>query len=192
MIPGPVFAVTVAKGYNDKKAGFMVAVGHGVVEFPLMFLIYLGFASFFASDFLRQVISLIGGFMLIYMGFSMFKLKMNFGNNKSVEHSSLVAGIVTTGANPYFFLWWATIGLTLIVNSMFFGFIGFLIFIVVHWLCDAGWYTLLSYSIFKSKKLLSEKLSRIIFAACALILILFGLWFIASNLKLFLTTNLSL
>jgi len=185
MIPGPVFAVTVAKGYNDKKAGFMVAVGHGVVEFPLMFLIYLGFASFFASDFLRQVISLIGGFMLIYMGFSMFKLKMNFGNNKSVEHSSLVAGIVTTGANPYFFLWWATIGLTLIVNSMFFGFIGFLIFIVVHWLCDAGWYTLLSYSIFKSKKLLSEKLSRIIFAACALILILFGLWFIASNLKLF-------
>ncbi|MGP3667746.1 MAG: LysE family transporter [Candidatus Bathyarchaeota archaeon] len=184
MTPGPVFAVVVAKSYSDKKAGFMVAVGHGVVELPLILLIYLGFVSFFTSNLVRQVIGLIGGLMLVYMGFSLFKFKVDFNGGGNVKHSSIVAGIVTTTANPYFFLWWATVGLTLIVNSAIFGLTGFLIFVVVHWLCDAGWYTLVSYGIFKSKKFLNKKLSKTIFTLCAIFLILFGLWFITSSLNL--------
>ncbi|MCX8175986.1 MAG: LysE family translocator [Candidatus Bathyarchaeota archaeon] len=184
MIPGPVFAAVVVKGYSDKKAGFMVAIGHGVVELPLIVLIYLGFESIFTSSFARQVIGLVGGFMLTYMGFSMFKFKAGFnGSGGNVKYGSLVTGIVTTSANPYFFLWWASVGLTLTLNSTFFGLIGFITFIVVHWLCDVGWYTLLSYSVFKSKKILSEKLSKTIFTVCAFFLVLFGLWFIASSLK---------
>ena len=47
MMPGPVFAVTVAKGYRSKVAGVLIALGHGAIEFPLMFLIYFGFTQFF-------------------------------------------------------------------------------------------------------------------------------------------------
>jgi threonine/homoserine/homoserine lactone efflux protein len=43
MVPGPVFAVTVAHGYKNKIAGALIALGHGAIEFPLMFLIFFGF-----------------------------------------------------------------------------------------------------------------------------------------------------
>lgn len=182
-MPGPVFAAAVAKGYNDKKAGFLVAVGHGIVEFPLMVLIYLGFASFFTSGFWKQVVGLVGGCMLIYMGFSMFKLKTKiFSVDENLKYGSVLAGVLTTGLNPYFFVWWATIGLTLIVNSTIFGLIGFLIFMVVHWVCDAGWYSLVSISIFKSRMVWGEKVGKIVLKVGASILTFFGLWFIFSSL----------
>ena len=40
MTPGPLFAVTVAKSLKGKISGVLISFGHGVVEFPLMFLIY--------------------------------------------------------------------------------------------------------------------------------------------------------
>lgn len=34
MSPGPLFAVTIAKASGDRKAGLLISLGHGVVEFP--------------------------------------------------------------------------------------------------------------------------------------------------------------
>ena len=47
MMPGPVFAVTVAKSYKSRFAGIKIALGHALVEIPLMLLIYFGFGRFF-------------------------------------------------------------------------------------------------------------------------------------------------
>ncbi len=46
MMPGPVTAVTVAKGSQRKWAGVLVAIGHGIIEIPLILLIYFGLASY--------------------------------------------------------------------------------------------------------------------------------------------------
>ncbi len=40
LMPGPLFAVTLKKAAKSKVAGALIAVGHGIVEFPLMFLIF--------------------------------------------------------------------------------------------------------------------------------------------------------
>lgn len=182
-MPGPVFAVTVVKGYENKNAGLYIALGHGIIEFPLMLLIFFGFASFFTSGLMRFLVGLVGGVMLIYMGVGMLRLKLkNFNGKEKVYHNSLVAGALTTAANPYFFLWWATIGFTLIVNATIFGIKGFIIFMVAHWLCDLSWYMLISLSIFKSKRILNMKKGKWILNLCALTLILFGLWFILSTI----------
>ncbi|GAH55236.1 unnamed protein product, partial [marine sediment metagenome] len=42
MLPGPLTAATIAKGYGDKNAGALIAVGHAVIEIPLIAAIYLG------------------------------------------------------------------------------------------------------------------------------------------------------
>ena len=39
MLPGPLTAATIAKGYNDKNAGVMIGIGHGIVEIPIIALI---------------------------------------------------------------------------------------------------------------------------------------------------------
>lgn len=183
MVPGPVFAVTVARGYRDRNAGALVALGHVIVEFPIMVLIYFGLAQLFASSIAKSVIGLVGGGVLVFMGLEMLRFKGNFqSGSPSTRYGSLVGGAVATGANPYLILWWVTIGAVLIMSSTFFGLIGFLLFALAHWLCDFFWYFFVSITVFKSKHLWSQRTLRIVFGACALLLIGFGVWFIFSVL----------
>lgn len=183
MMPGPVFAVTIAKGHRERKAGMFIAFGHGIVEFPLMILIYVGFAWIFTSATTKTVIGLVGGVMLVYLGVQMFKARRSLvSEGKDLPYNSTVAGIATTGANPYFFLWWATIGASLILAASGFGVMGFILLATVHWFCDLFWLSLVSTVTFKSKHLWSEKTYEIVFGVCAAILIIFGFWFIISAL----------
>lgn len=181
MMPGPIFAVTIAKGHNEKNAGAFIALGHGIIEFPLMLLIYLGFARFFTSDAIKTVIGLVGGAMLIFMGVQIFKGRKKVATEgKDLPYNSLTAGIITTGSNPHFFLWWATVGTTLILTANTFGFLGFLLFAIVHWFCDFIWDLFVSVATFKSKYLWSQRTNEIIFGVCSAILIIFGIRFISS------------
>ena len=181
-MPGPVFAVTVAKGYKDRIAGALIALGHGVIEFPLMALIYFGFAGFFAFSETRMAIGVVGGLMLMYMGVEMFRARAKVEEEETVnpKHGSFVAGVVTTVANPYFFLWWATIGLALIRNADVFGIVGFPLFAVTHWLCDFLWDLFVSMSVFRSRRLWTRSVHEIVFGVCSVVLVGFGAWFILS------------
>ena len=183
MMPGPLFAVTVTKSFKNKVAGILISFGHGIVEFPLMFFIYFGFSQLFASSLTQKIIGLVGGVIMIWMGFRMIKTEKKTSEEyEGSRHASLIAGIITTGANPYFLLWWATIGTALIVNAAVFGFIGFLIFAVIHWLCDLFWNTVVSVTVFKSKRFWTKKVYNIIFGFCFVVLVGFGVWFIISAL----------
>jgi len=184
MMPGPVMAVTISKGRSNGNAGAMIALGHGIIEIPLMILIYFGFAHFFSYEIVRRVIGFIGGIMLGFMGLQMFKAKDQIGGEeRNMKFSSMFSGVVTTGANPYFFLWWATIGSALVINSTLFGLTGFLLFALVHWLCDFFWDLFVSKAVYKSRNLWNLKVHKIVFSVCASILIIFGTWFIYSAIK---------
>ncbi len=181
MMPGPVFAVTVAKGYKSKTAGTLIALGHGAIEFPLIFLIYFGLSEFFASGVVQKIISLMGGLILIYMGFQTLKMNEEKGIEPSgLRHSPFIAGLITTGANPYFFLWWATIGAALTLNASLFGLTGILLFAITHWSCDLLWDTIVSLTVFKSKRFFTEKVFKLVFGFCFVVLVVFGIWFILS------------
>lgn len=183
MSPGPLFAVTIAKASKDKKAGLMISLGHGVIEFPLMLLIYFGFNWFFTLTTVQKTISLVGGFIMIYMGIQMLRTRKENGEEPSFfRHSSLVSAILATGANPYFLLWWATIGAALVTNAALFGPVGFAIFSITHWSCDLIWNVFVSVTVFKSKRFWTQKMRNIIFGFCFIMLTGFGAWFILSTL----------
>lgn len=183
MMPGPVFAVTVAKGYRSKAAGILIALGHGAVEFPLILLLYFGLSSFFASSFVQKAIGVVGGAVLIYMGFQTFKTRKEPSAETSHSgHASFIAGLIATGANPYFFIWWATVGVALIWNASIFGAMGLMAFVTVHWLCDLAWDTFVSVTVFKTKRFWNEKVFTLVFLFCFAVLVIFGFWFIISAL----------
>jgi threonine/homoserine/homoserine lactone efflux protein len=183
MMPGPVFAVTVAKGYRSKVAGALIALGHGAIEFPLIFLLYFGLSGFFASTIIQKVIGFVGGAALIYMGFQTFKTRKEASAETSHSgHASFIAGLVATGANPYFFVWWATVGVALIWNASIFGAVGLLAFALVHWLCDLSWDTFVSLTVFKTRRFWTERVFTLVFLFCFAVLVAFGAWFIISAL----------
>jgi threonine/homoserine/homoserine lactone efflux protein len=185
MLPGPMFAVTVAKSYRSPWAGTQLAIGHVVIEIPLILLIYFGFTPFFQNTTVQLVLSLLGGGMIIWLGISMFRARAEVvRRGRDLPYNAFVAGIITTGLNPYFFLWWATTGSMLVMNFLDFGTTGLIVFIIVHWLCDLAWLSLVSVLIHRTQSIWGQKFQEWIFIVCSLLLVGFGVWFLVSGIRL--------
>ena len=187
MMPGPMFAVTVAKSYKSQFAGTQIALGHAVVEIPLILLIYFGFARFFEEELVQIILYLVGAAMLIWLGVSMFRVKAGvIEKGKDLAYNAVVAGVVTSLFNAVFILWWAFVGGTLIMEmkSLELGITGLVLFILVHWLCDLIWLSFVSILIYRTQSLWGRKFQEWLFIACSLLLIGFGGWFLRLGLQL--------
>jgi threonine/homoserine/homoserine lactone efflux protein len=180
MMPGPLTAAAIATGARNKYAGALMAAGHGIIEFPLMILIVSGIEWVLESSPARIVVGLAGGAFLIIMAIQML------GNLRGAEKQDqivtrggpLLVGIILSVGNPYFFVWWATVGLALATTAVGLGVWAFVIFAIVHWLCDLVWLWLLSWASFKGSVLLSPHRQRIVLFICVIVLFGFGLLFI--------------
>lgn len=181
MMPGPVFAVTIARGRHSPWAGLFIALGHGLVEFPLMALVVLGLARVFEYRALQIAIGVVGGAMLVWMGYGMLRSRPE-GEVAAADPRAgpVLAGLAATAANPYFFLWWATVGALLLSRALAFGLLGLVLVAITHWLCDLGWDTLVSFLTFRSRRLWTPIVQRVIFGLCGLMLVGFGLYFAVS------------
>jgi threonine/homoserine/homoserine lactone efflux protein len=187
LMPGPLFAMTIQKAYKRKSAGALIAVGHAVIELPLMFMIFFVLSQFKIPTLVQVAVGLVGGFLMVLMGVQTFR-KRNKTDEAPVSSNrdSVLAGVYTTAVNAGFILWWLTIGTTLILNTQVFGLIGFSLFAGVHWLCDFSFYTVIALAIFKSQQLWSQrwnqqvKLGITLF--CVAVFIGFGIYFMGSAL----------
>ncbi len=185
MMPGPMFAMALAKSYRSPWAGTQIALGHAVIEVPLILLIYFGFARFFQDTIVQLVLSILGGGMIIWLGVSMFRARAEVvQSGKDLPYNAFTAGIITSALNPFFLMWWATIGSMLIMKFLDFGTTGLIAFITVHWLCDLVWLSFISILIYRTHTLWGTKFQEWLFIACSLLLVGFGGWFLVSGIKL--------
>jgi threonine/homoserine/homoserine lactone efflux protein len=184
MMPGPMFAVTLAKSYRSPWAGTLISLGHAVIEVPLILLIYFGFAQFFENSVVQLVLSILGGGMIIWLGIGMFRSRTSVvREGKDLPYSAFTAGIITSGLNPLFILWWATIGSMLVMRFHEFGIGGLTVFIIAHWLCDLVWLSFVSVLVYKSRSLWGQRFQEWVFIASSLLLAGFGLWFVISGIQ---------
>lgn len=175
MLPGPLTAATIARGYNDKNAGAMIGIGHAIIEIPIIALIYFGFAAFIADPLVKMVTGLAGGALLVLMGLLIFfTFRKPLEGSAVLPYSSLVTGIVMTGGNPYFLLWWATIGVALVSGASAFGIYGLALFTIVHLTCDIAWEQVVSMTVFRTRHLWTPGVQKTVFSVCAAVLIGFG------------------
>jgi threonine/homoserine/homoserine lactone efflux protein len=178
LMPGPVLAATVAKGYKDKHAGLAIGIGHGIIELPLIALIGFGLSTFFDNIWVQIVIGLAGGAMLAYLGINMIKMRKEISQSEEyLPYRPTIVGMLMTVANPYFFLWWATIGAGLILFALQLGLFGLVIFAIVHVSYDIGWDYFVSYSVNKSKTFWRQRTHEYVFGICGIIMIVFGIYF---------------
>jgi len=177
MTPGPLFAVTVAEGRIKPFSGFVISLGHATVEIPIILSLFL-FGSLIISDPVKKTVSLIGGCVLIY--FALNEIKCYGKGAKASNYRGLMAGILMSLFNPYFIIWWFTIGFVLILNSITFGVLGLLLFIIVHELCDFLWLGFVSYSSNKTISIWGNKANKVLSAFSISIFLIFGIYFILS------------
>ncbi|MFH1881892.1 MAG: LysE family transporter [Planctomycetota bacterium] len=186
MAPGPVTAAAIGMGTRSRYAGPLIAVGHGVVEFPLMILIVLGVGRILKLPTAQIVIGLAGGIFLLIMAIQMLKSLRSAEKQeiKAAKSAPVLAGIILSAGNPYFLLWWATVGLTLATTATGIGIWAFVVFAIVHWLCDLIWLSALSWANFKGSVLLGPRGMRIVLMICSAALFVFGLFFIYNAAKI--------
>ncbi|MGD1042484.1 MAG: LysE family transporter [Sedimentisphaerales bacterium] len=180
MQPGPVTATAITMGTRSRWAGSLLAVGHGIVEFPLMVLIIFGLGAIFQKTSAQIIIGIAGGLALLYMAYGMFKtvsrpVDIQAGAKKD---KPILAGIVLTVSNPYFLIWWATVGLGLAITATKFGLYAFALFAIVHWLVDLLWVTALSFASFHGTTLFGPKVQQRVMQVCAGAMLFFGLFFL--------------
>jgi threonine/homoserine/homoserine lactone efflux protein len=180
MSPGPVTAAAIAMGARNRFAGALMAVGHGIIEFPLMILITLGMEAILKSSTTKVVIGFAGGAFLLIMAIQMLGSlsKTESEEVKSIKTGPVVAGVILSAGNPFFFVWWASVGLNLAITAARFGIWAFAIFAIVHWLCDLIWFSVLSWASFKGSALLGRRCQKTILWICSLTMFGFGLFFI--------------
>ena len=183
MAPGPMFAVTLAKSLKSPWAGVQVSLGHAVIEVPLILLIYFGVAQFFQNIVVQLVLGVLGGGMIIWMGIGLFRTRRKLSREgKDTSYNAFVAGILMSGLNPFFLVWWVTVGSLLLMNFMnAVGGWGLPFFIIVHWLCDLVWLSLVSFTVYRTHSFWGPRVQEWVFITLSLALLYFGGQFIVKG-----------
>ena len=166
---------------EGKISGLKMAIGHTIVEFPLILCVGIGFFSIESIPEIRTIITVVGAVGLF--GFAIIQIRAVMKKEFSIEIKSkqgpLVAGVLLSALNPIFIIWWLTIGLVLISKSIEnFGLIGIVILFLFHIWMDYVWlFTIAAFSS-KARNYLSKRNFKIIIVGLSLILIYFGIDFL--------------
>ena len=174
--PGPTLVATMGATLRDGwKAGPVVTLGHIIVETGIFLLILAGISS--SAVRFTGGIALVGGAALVVFGILTIRSAAGGGpevSGTTPAGSPLVAGIVTSVTNPYFWIWWLTIGSVLLMVALGAGIVPAFAFIIGHWGADLGWYTLVALCIHRGRCVLSGPRYRAALSLCGLFLIAFG------------------
>ena len=181
-MPGPLFAATIAKSYNDPRAGLKMTAGHAAIEVPLIVVIFLGFDFIFKDQTVFAYIALIGGIILMYMGVSELRARKTIVQDKDYGQGSFTTGMIATVTNPYWVFWWATVGAALVTTAIGFGLFILPLFIATHLAVDLGWNHFVATTVNRSKGLWDRKWHEYLILLAAGIMIFFALYFIWSSI----------
>ena len=182
LMPGPLLAVDIAE--TPRKGmitGPIIVLGHAIAELAIVILLSLGLAALAENRIVSDTIGIVGGSMLILMAISMFRglksVGIETGKEERAAKSSwrlILDGIITSLSNPYWFVWWATTGSAFLVQSLRHGNVGPPVFYIGHILSDLVWYSLVSFLIWKGRRLIVGTGYKILIAVCALFLLYLG------------------
>jgi len=197
LAPGPLFFSTIIIGMEKGgMAGFKVSIGHTIVELPLVILLAFGLGKVLSLVYVKALLGVVGGIVIIFLGVLEFRnsikslrenikahfKSMNQKNLKRIALNPFLIGLSLSLFNPFFLLWWATIGLVLIAEAFeFMAFYGILIMYIFHVWIDYAWLIFIALIAYKSEKILSSKAYYIILASLGFLLILLGISFILKS-----------
>ncbi len=194
--PGPLFFANLV--YGSKQgiySGIKMAYGHTIVELPLIIILASGistFSSITTSNLVSKVISLSGGIVILV--FSAIQIvafikkenaeKNIFFFNTKNKNDPIIIGSIFSAFNPFFILWWLTVGLKLISDSLeLYGLtMGIVVVFSFHIWMDYGWLAVTAHLISRGTLIYKSKYYPILLLALNTALIYYGIYFILTGL----------
>jgi threonine/homoserine/homoserine lactone efflux protein len=193
MMPGSMLVVTIAEvGRRGFWAGPLVVAGHALLELLMVTALLFGLSELLALPAVGGTVGILGGVVLAWMGYGIVRVVVSGevslqtasaqGRAASVHPGGplrpVLGGIVSSISNPYWLLWWATIGAGYVLLSFGQGLFGVGCFFLGHISADLSWYSLVALAVTGGQRLLPDRLYRAVLAACGLFLIVFACYFV--------------
>ena len=188
MMPGPLLTATISESsQRGFIAGPLLIAGHGILEIILLAALVLGLAPFLQRNDVFAVVAISGGIILLWLAFEMFRslpgLTMSMNARTRRSGSLIASGAILSIANPYWIVWWATIGFGYVIYSSRFGISGLVFFFTGHILADFVWYGAVSLAVGKGRHLFTDGLYRWVVGICAVVLLLFACYFFYEGVR---------
>ena len=187
-MPGPLLTVTISESpRRGLMTGPLLIAGHAILELALVLALLMGLAPLLKMKPVFIVIALAGSAVLLWMGIGMLKslptMVLTTEGGETKGRNLILSGVLMSIANPYWSIWWATIGLGYILHSMDAGTMGVVAFFTGHIMGDLFWYAAISTAVWKGRKLLSDRGYRILIGTCTVFLIVFSCLFAWSGVQ---------
>lgn len=188
LMPGPLLTVTIAESARRGfKAGPLIVLGHALLELALILALLAGLSIYLKQTMVTNIISIVGGAFLIFIGLNMvmdaWKGRVTLHRKedsgiKGVNMHPVIAGILVSLSNPFWSVWWATIGLTYLTMALKSGGLGVASFFTGHIMADLLWYSLVAAAIAGGRRFINQQVYQIVIALCGIFLIGLGGYFI--------------
>lgn len=199
MAPGPLFTYTIIKSAGAKERGYLmgawIIAGHALLEMAVVLLLLSGFSFLLQDIRMVRIIGVVGGAILIYFGFSIIrdvwqgKISTDFFDTQGQQEveatapkgkleNPVVGGVLISMANPYWWVWWATIGLAFMARFeiTWERWPRLLAFFLGHEAGDLVWYLIVSTLAFFGLRRLNRRIYYGILVVCGIFMALFGLY----------------
>lgn len=188
MMPGPLLALTIGEvARRGFWAGPQLILGHGIAELALIAALVAGLSEIMSNELVPVIVGFAGGAILLGMGL----VTARRGWRKSTilatepqiavrDRTIVLSGIIGSISNPYWLIWWITLGMTYLLWSLSLGIAGVATFFTGHILADLAWYALVAFILASGRKIMSDKVYRGLLIFCGVALLGLGGYFIAS------------
>ena len=193
MSPGSYLTVTIARTLQKGPfSASLMLVGHALLEAVLLIGFAFGLQSFLRLPTVTVVLAVVGGAVLLWMGSGPLKGALSGTISADLEvaedagMSGSTLGAVSQGAivslsNPYWTLWWATVGVKLAADGLAIGPIGVLAFFIGHQLADVSWYSAVIFTVHKGRGLLTPRIYGTVMGVLGIALLYMGLRFVGEG-----------
>lgn len=187
LAPGPLFVANMLYGAKQgAMSGVRVAHGHALVEIEVIAAIAadLFSASAFVSENARAIAWVGGGAILGFAGMQVFAVARKKERTFiAAKKGSFAIGVALTALNPFFLLWWLTVGIKLVSDSAAFGAVaGVALLFALHVWMDYAWLTATAFLASRGGSVLQRKYYRLLMYGLAALLAYYGVQFLASAL----------
>ena len=190
--PGPMLTLVITsvaeKGF---WTSFFIVLGHCILELFVVISFVLGILKYLNNPLLLKIIGLIGGIFLLYLGgnilYSVFRKKIKVDFKSTIKKNSMnkksifiitLKGIMISLMNPYWYIWWISIGAAFLIRSVNFNTIGITSFYIGHISADFIWYLFIGFLVSTGRKFFNQKIYNGILISCSLFLFYLAVRFI--------------
>jgi len=196
MMPGPLLAVTITETIKQGfKAAVLIVFGHSLLELVFTGALVFGLGSLIKNNsIVTGIIGLVGGSVLMWMAIGML---MEAKTNQTGDISEIAEadkrkgspvrpfglGIVISASNPYWTIWWVTIGASYLLVHTKRNLLDISAFYFGHISSDFVWYSLVGLAVVYGKQILSTRFYKWILMICGIFLIFMAIYFLYSGGK---------